>query len=207
MIRPSKRAIVVGLLASGVAACSRSTTTAAAVPADMSLGNPNAPVTVIEYASVACPVCGKWYRELYPAFKAKYIDTGKVHYVAREMLVGNATEQSMAAAGFLLARCSGKDKYFTVTDAIFKNQDNIYQDPRAGLLKIAQSMGMSEKAFDDCIRNEAALQALNERVAGYAKDDGVNATPTFVINGKSMEPGFHTLAELDAAIAAAQAAK
>lgn len=204
MIRPNKRAVVLGLLASGLAACSRP---AAALPEDMSLGNPRAPVTVIEYASVACPVCGKWYREVYPSFKAKYIDTGKVHYVAREMLVGNATETSMAAAGFLLARCAGKGKYFAVTDAIYKDQAAIYQDPRGELLKVAQSMGMDETKFDACIRDQAALQALDTRVERYSKDDKINATPTFVVNGTAMEAGYHPLSELDAAILAAQQAK
>ncbi|HZK99752.1 MAG TPA: thioredoxin domain-containing protein [Caulobacteraceae bacterium] len=204
MIPLSKRAVVLGLLASGAAGCGRP---AVALPADMSLGNPRAPVTVIEYASVACPVCGRWYREVFPAFKAKYIDTGKIKYVAREMLVGDATEESIAAAGFLLARCPGKDKYFSVTDAIYNNQIEIYGNPRVGLLNIAKSMGMDENTFDACIKNEVALRELDARVQSYSKDDKVTATPTFVVNGVALSPGYHPLSDLDAAISAAQRAK
>ena len=204
MILLDKRTVILGLLVSGVAACAKP---AAAVPADMSLGNPKAPVTVIEYASVACPVCGQWYRDNYAAFKAKYIDSGKVRYVTREMLVGDATEESIAAAGFLLARCAGKDKYYAVTDAIYRNQVEIFSDPRTGLLKVARSVGVDEKQFDACTRDPAALQALDARVQGYLKTDKVSATPTFVVNGKTMELGYHSLAELGAAISAAGGGK
>lgn len=204
MVLMNKRGLAGGLLALALSACAKPPVP---VGDDMSLGNPNAPVKVIEYASVACPVCGRWYREVYPAFKAKYIDTGKVYYTSREMLVGDANEESMAAAGFLLARCAGRDKYFSVVDAIFKNQDDIYSDPKAGLLKIAKANGIDESKFDSCTTDSAALQALNNRVQGYARDDHVNATPTFVINGAAMEPGYHTLAEMDAVIAAPPAAK
>lgn len=174
---------------------------------DASLGDPKAPVKVVEYASVACPVCGRWYREVFAAFKAKYIDTGKVYYTFREMLVGDATEQSMAAAGFLLARCAGRDKYFTVVDAVFQNQEDIYNGPRAGLLKVAKANGIDEDRFTRCVNDSAALQALNARVQGYATSDHVDSTPTFVINGTPMEPGYHTLAEIDAAIAAARSGR
>ena len=200
MIQLNRRVLMAGAAAASAYACAKPVS---AMPDDMSLGKSTAPVTMIEYASVACPVCGKWYRDNFAAFKAKYIDTGRVHYIAREMLVGDSTEESIAAAGFLLARCAGKDKYFAVTDAIYKNQTDVYADPRGSLLRIAQSMGMSESQFDACVKNEAALQALDKRVQGYATQNNVNSTPTFVINGKQMQPGYHSMAEIDAAIIAA----
>jgi protein-disulfide isomerase len=169
----------------------------------MSLGNPDAKVTVIEYASVGCPVCAKWQAEVYPAFKAKYIDTGKVHYVFREMLVGGQDEVALAANGFLIARCAGPDKYFPVIDAIFANQQQAFQQPREVLMNVAKSVGMTDDQFNKCIEDEAAIKALNERVEQHAKGDGINATPTFVINGKAMEAGYHSLDEMDAMIAAA----
>lgn len=175
----------------------------AATTEDMSLGDPNAKVTVLEYASVGCPICGRWDQEVFPAFKAKYIDTGKIHYVFKEMLVGGGAEVTVAASGFLLARCAGKDKYFTVTEAIFKNQEQAFQTPRESLLNIAKSIGMSEPQFNACVGDEKAVQALNDRVDKHAKVDGIDSTPTFVINGKKLEPGYHSLEELDAAIAAA----
>jgi protein-disulfide isomerase len=172
----------------------------------MSLGDPNAKVTVIEYASVACPVCGRWYAEVWPAFKARYIDTGRIHYILREMLVGGSTETSAAAAGFLLARCAGKDGYFKVVDAIFKNQQAMFSDVNGTLGNIAKSMGMSDQAFNACITNDQALLALNARTQHNAEANSVSGTPTFVINGKAFPAGYQSLSTLDAAIAAARAA-
>lgn len=174
---------------------------------DMSLGDPHAKVTVIEYASVGCPICAKWNAEVYPAFKTKYIDTGRIHYVLREMLVGGSEEQTLGASGFLLARCAGKDKYFPVVDAVFRAQPEIYEqheEARDVLLRIAQSVGMNESQFDACLNDSNALLALNQRADDHVKNDNVNATPTFVINGAALEPGYHPLSEIDAAIAAAQ---
>jgi protein-disulfide isomerase len=175
----------------------------AALPDDMSMGNPAAKITVVEYASVGCPVCGKWAREVWPTFKAKYVDTNKVHYVFKEMLVGGGVEVQVANAGFLLARCAGKDKYFAVTEAIFKDQEQAFNAPRDTLENIAKSVGMTEDGFNKCITDEAANKALQDRVERHARDDHVNATPTFVINGKALEPGYHTLDEIDAAIKSA----
>lgn len=170
------------------------------LPDDMDLGAKDAKITVVEYASVGCPVCGKWQKEVWPAFKAKYVDTGKVHYVFREMLVGGDEEVTVASAGFLLARCAGKDKYFAVNDAIFASQPGVFYSPRETLLDIAKSVGMSEERFNACLADDKAITALNARVQNNAKAHDVSATPTFEINGKKMEPGYHALAEIDAAI-------
>src|SRR3569623_192870 len=178
-----------------LAACSKSVAGAggaALTKDDIDLGNPNAKVTVVEYASVGCPVCAKWQKEVFPAFKAKYVDSNKVHYVFREMLVGGGAEVQVAASGFLLARCAGKDKYFSVTDAIFNDQQQAFEAPRETLLDVAKSVGMTEDQFNKCITDEKAIQALNDRVDHHNRDDKVNSAPTFDINGKQMEPGYHT---------------
>jgi protein-disulfide isomerase len=199
-----KVALLVALMVFGAAACSpKSGGAAGALPDDMDLGNPQAKVTVVEYASVGCPVCAKWQREVYPAFKAKYVDTNKVHYIFREMLVGQGPEIAVAASGFLLARCAGKDKYFAVTDAIFNDQAQAFEAPRETLLNVAKSVGMTDDSFNKCINDDKAMQALQDRVDRHNRDDHVNSTPTFVINGKSLEPGYHSLDEIDAAIKAA----
>ncbi|MGH7022506.1 MAG: thioredoxin domain-containing protein [Caulobacteraceae bacterium] len=207
----TRRLALAGLLTPALAACNGGGTSATAhggpAPADMSLGNPAAKVTVVEYASVACPVCGRWYKEVWPAFKAKYVDTGKIHYILREMLVGDTNEQAIAASGFLLARCAGKDRYFAVVDAVFKSQPGLFDDPHGVLTGIAKKFGFNETQFDACIRNEAALNALSVRVANNAKNGNVDATPTFVVNGKALDAGYQPLSALDAAIAAAQAVK
>ena len=121
------------------------------------------------------------------------------------MLVGGGPEIAVAASGFLVARCAGKDKYFAVNDAIFKDQEQAFEAPRETLLDIAKSVGMTEADFNKCINDEKAIQALNDRVDRHNRVDHVNSTPTFVINGKSLEPGYHTLDEIDAAIKAAGA--
>ena len=172
---------------------------------DMSLGNPQAKVTVIEYASVACPVCADFNNTTFDAFKKKYIDTGKIHYVFREALTGNP---ALAGSGFLLARCAGKDNYFKVTDAIFRAQDQMYQpgseDLKPGvahemLSRIAQQVGMNDDQLNKCLTDTSAVNALNDRVIKYSKQDSVDATPTFIVNGKKLV-GDETLAQLDAAI-------
>ena len=195
-------ALLMALTMFGAAACSKGGG-AALTADDMDLGSAQSKVTVVEYASVGCPVCAKWQREVYPAFKTKYVDSGKVHYVFREMLVGGGPEIAVAASGFLVARCAGKDKYFAVNDAIFKDQEQAFEAPRETLLNIAKSVGMTDDSFNKCINDEKAIQALNDRVERHNRVDHVNSTPTFVINGKSLEPGYHTLDDLDAAIKAA----
>jgi protein-disulfide isomerase len=200
----ASRLIVAIVLTFSLAACQKSG--GPLTTDDMSLGNPNAKVTVVEYASVGCPVCGRWDTDIFPAFKAKYIDTGKIHYVFREMLVGGSEEVNLGASGFLLARCAGKDKYFAVTDAIFHVQPDIYGgkiDAHTALLNVARTVGMNEDQFNACISSDAALTALNQRAQDHALKDHVDSTPTFVINGVPLTPGYHPLSDLDAAIAAA----
>ncbi len=166
---------------------------------DMTLGNPAAKVTVTEYASASCAHCARFNNEVFPAFKAKYIDTGKIHYVFREFLT---PPPQLAAAGFLLARCAGKDKYFSVLDAVFRGQEEIYNtgDMRGVLLRIAQSVGMTEAQFSTCISDEKALKALNDRVQKYQTRDKIEATPTFFINGKKWKEGEVSMDEIDAAL-------
>ncbi len=171
---------------------------------DMAMGNPHAKVTVIEYASVACPHCAAFNNDVFPAFKAKYIDTGKVRYVAREALTG---DPAIAAAGFLTARCAGKDKYFQVVDAIYHAQIEMVQsgDPHAVLLNIARSAGMTDAQFEKCITDQSALNALQARWNHYVEDDKITGTPTYIINGKTFAAGEMSLPQLDAAVAEAAA--
>lgn len=174
----------------------------AAAEGDMSLGNADAKVQVVEYASASCSHCARFNNTVFPEFKAKYVDTGKVHYTLKEFLT---PPEEVAAAGFLMARCAGKDKYFTVLDAIYKNQAEMFQtgDFRGVLLRIGQSAGMTEEQFNKCVSDPDALKALNARVQRAIKEDKITGTPTFVVNGKQVATGEVTLAQLDAAIAAA----
>ena len=194
----NRRLLVVAALgALALAGCSKGAGTVDT--ADMTLGDPNAKVKLVEYASLTCSHCGKFNNEVFPEFKKKYIDTGKVHYTFKEFLT---PPNEVAAAGFLTARCAGKDKYFQVTDAIFHAQQEMFTtgDMRGILLRTAQSAGMTEEKFNACITDEAALKALNERVEKAVKVDKITATPSFVINGKKLKEGEMTMTELDAAV-------
>lgn len=172
-----------------------------AEPGDMSLGDPRAPVKVVEYASASCSHCAHFNETVFPAFKAKYIDTGKVHYTLKEALT---PPQAVAAAGFMLSRCAGPDRYFPVLDKVFRSQSRWTDGPavRQALLDIAKAEGMSEPAFEACLSDDKAREALNGRVARIQGDD-VQGTPTFFVNGRKVSGGTPTLEQLDAAIAAA----
>jgi protein-disulfide isomerase len=168
---------------------------------DMALGNPRAPVEVIEYASAACPHCAHFNEAVVPGLKSKWIDTGKVRYVMKEMLTEPTT---VAAAGFMVARCAGPDKYFKVIDEVFRSQ------PRwtAGQIKpifqqIAADNGVDEAHFNACLADGPAVQAIADRAQRAAEQDGVNSTPTVFINGKRLDPTPMTAADMDAAIEAA----
>lgn len=200
----NRRAVVaVALLAFSLAGCDKLFPQKSAVTADdMSLGDPNAKVTVIEYASASCPHCAAFNNTVFPAFKAKYIDTGQVRYVMREILTPPV---EVAAAGFLTARCGGKDKYFTILDQIFRHQQELYQtgDVQGVLGRAAQTAGLTQAQFNACVFDGNALGALNTRVNTYAKRDEITGTPTFIINGQPLAAGEPTLERLDAAVAAA----
>lgn len=179
-------AIAAALLAGACHGGAASSGADMATAPDMSLGNPNAKVKVVEYASDTCVHCAHWEADYWPQFKAKYVDTNKVTYTFREFLT--APEQ-VSAAGFLLARCAGRDKYFQVLQAIFRGQDEMFRtgDAHGVLLRIAQSVGMSEAQFNACEQNDAALKALGERVQRAQDVDHITGTPTFFVNGRKVE--------------------
>jgi protein-disulfide isomerase len=192
-------AAVIGLIAAGLLALAP----AARAADDMSLGAPAAPVTVIEYASLGCPHCGTWSREVFPEFKRRFVDTGKVRFVLREVLFG---DQNVAAAGFLTARCAGRAKYFQVVEGLFAAQlrEQADGDDLPSLLKVAGEAGLSQAQVSACLGDAAALAALEARADANVRDDHVNGTPTFDIAGKRIE-GEASLAALTAAIADANA--
>lgn len=201
ILLPDRRIVMAGLVVPAVVGCSQAAgRSVASLPDDMTQGNKDAKLSVVEYASVGCPVCGHWARDVYPTFKARYVDTGRVKFTYREMLVGGGVELTAAAAGFVLARCAGPSKYFPILEAIYHNQERLFQVPREELLAIARSCGMSEKEFNDCMTNDAAFAALNARVERNSKRDNVDSTPTFVVNGRKMEAGYQPLDAIEAAL-------
>ena len=172
----------------------------ASEPDDMVMGNPKAKVTLIEYASASCPHCARFNNDVFPALKKKYIDTGKVHYVFREFLTDPA---QVAGAGFLLARCAPQGQYFHVLDDFFHGQAKMYEtgDVKSLILSAAKNSGLTEEKVQACFADQAAAEALNARVTRHS-EQGVDSTPTFVVNGTKLADLDHeaTLADLDAAI-------
>jgi len=169
----------------------------------MSLGNPNAPVWVVEYLSLTCPHCAHFNAEVFPALKAKYVDKGRVYYTIRELLTAPA---QVAAAGFLMARCGDGSKYFPIVDQVFRSQARWQPGVKIApiFLEIAKANGLSEEQFNACITDEKASQALEARLQYAVETDHVTGTPTFFINGKLLEnDGVPTLPEMDVAIAKA----
>jgi len=173
----------------------------AVTPDDMTLGSAKAPVTVIEYASASCPHCADFNNKVFPAFKKKYIDTGKVRYVFREYLTDPV---QVAAAGFIVARCAGPDHYFQILDAFFHGQARMYQtgDVPGALVQAGAAAGLSKAQVQACVADVNAIDAANERSAINGTENGVSGTPTFDINGSRLPPMTHDvgLADLDAAI-------
>jgi protein-disulfide isomerase len=174
---------------------------AAAAPApEHALGSPNAPVTVVEYASVGCPHCAAWANEVFPAFKKQWIDTGKVRFIFHEMITGDS---ELAVSGFMVADCAPPDKYFQVVDDIFADQAGVAEGGGVALLKIAKAAGMTPAQFDACLTDHKALADLQTRTDKDAQDHGVEYTPTFFVDGHKLD-GDPTLKDLDAAIERAE---
>jgi protein-disulfide isomerase len=149
---------------------------------DIVLGSEKAPVTIIEYASMTCPHCAHFSTETFPELQKRYIDTGKVRFIFREFPL-----DALAAAGFMLARCAGKDKFMPIVETLFaKQQEWIVQKPVAPLMEIAKQFGFTQQTFDQCLANQQVLdsiQAVRDRAATKL---GVNSTPTFFVNGKKL---------------------
>ena len=160
------------------------------------LGKADAPVTVIEFASLTCPHCKDFEINTLPKLKTAYIDTGKVKLIYRDFpLDGRALLAAM------VARCAPKDRYFAFLDALFRSQDvwARAQDPLQALSQVARLGGMSQTEFDACIKNKDLFEAIKKDATDAQQQYKVESTPTFVINGKKMEGG-HSFESFEAAL-------
>jgi protein-disulfide isomerase len=150
---------------------------------DMALGADNAPVTIIEYASMTCGHCADFHNKTFPKLKERFIDTGKVRFIFREFPL-----DPLAAGAFMLARCAGKDdkdKYFALVETLFHQQREwVVQRPLDPLKAIAKQAGFSEQSFEQCLANQQVLNGVEQVRQRAAEKLGVNSTPTFFINGK-----------------------
>ena len=163
---------------------------------DEVLGAADAPVTIVEYASMTCPHCSHFHETTFPEMKKKYIDTGKVRFIFREFPL-----DPLAAAASMLARCAGKEKYFPLIEAFFAQQkDWVVQKPLQPMFAIAKQAGFTQQSFDECLANQQMLNGIEESRTRAATKFNVNSTPTFFINGKIFR-GALTAEELDKQLA------
>jgi protein-disulfide isomerase len=171
---------------------------------DRVLGDPKAPVTIVEYASSTCPHCAHFAEQTFPELKKKYIDTGKVKYIFREFPLGTGDALALAVAAFALARCAGEldsSKYYAMIDTLFAQQNEwAVEHPIPPLLAIAKQAGFTEKSFEACIDNTKLQKDILASRERAVNEFGVNSTPTFFINGKRYV-GALPVADFDKAIA------
>ena len=150
---------------------------------EMMLGDENAPLTVIEYASFTCPHCKNFHLNTFEEFKANYIDTGKVKFIYREVYF----DRFGLWAG-MVARCGGGDKYFGISDLIYKQQAEWTQgagaaDVAGNLARIGRTAGLDGEAVDVCMRDVDMARALIAVFEENSKRDGIKSTPSFLIGG------------------------
>lgn len=206
--RRSLLILALALLAPAVGASVSGSDTAAArqalppvTAADRSIGRADAPVTVVEYASFACHHCADWHRFVYPGFKTRFIDTGEVRFVFRNL---PTPPEEMSLPGAALARCAAPERFFDVAAALMHGQEAVF---RGGTREdwygpaIAVS-GRTQAQIEACVSTPAVRAAINRDIesAGAA---GVSTTPSFFVNGRRVTD--RSLGGLEVAIRAAAA--
>ncbi len=190
----TRRELMIGttglVLAGSLAGCSNAGggDTSGEDASDMAIGATDAKVRVIEYASITCPHCASFHKQVWPQLRTNYIDTGKIRFVFREF---PTPPQEVALAGFQVARCAAAgnaERYFAVIEVLFEQQEAIFaamgkNAVREELLRIAQAAGVSPEAFEQCISDPEAAKRVTATVA-KAQKLKVDGTPSIFINGE-----------------------
>jgi protein-disulfide isomerase len=152
-----------------------------AMLADRILGKPDAPITIVEYASLTCVHCAAFDKEVLPKLKENWLDTGKAKLVFRDFPL-----DGLALRAAMMARCLPPERYFPVVDILFKGQESWARarDPLAALSGIARLSGLSQEGFDACMKNEELQKGILARAFEGQKQHKVEATPSFLIQGE-----------------------
>ena len=151
--------------------------------AELTLGNPDAEVTIIEFASYTCPHCARFHADVWPALKAEYIDTGKVRFVYREVYF-----DAYGLWAALVARCGGEMRYFGISDILYEEQ-NVWArgaDATAvadNLRRIGRRAGMTDEELNQCLTDREMATAMMQVYQEGMEEYGIQGTPSFVING------------------------
>ena len=168
---------------------------------DIAEGKADAPVTIVEYASMTCTHCAAFHQNVYGDLKKNYIDTGKVRFILREFPL-----DPLATAAFMLARELGDDKRDAAINLLFSQQKNwaFIDKPLDGLANVLKQTGMGQERFEAILKDQALYEKVNKVRDRAAEKFGVNSTPTFFVNGEKYT-GEVTLADIDKIIAAKSA--
>lgn len=150
---------------------------------EMAIGDPDAPVTVVEYMMYTCPHCANFHRDVFPQIKANFVDTGKVRFIFREVYFNRP---SLWAA--MIARCAPQDRYLGITDLLFQRQSTwaTISDPNgmvAELKSIGRQAGMTDDEMNACLADREFAEAMVEDFQTHATADNIDSTPSFVIDG------------------------
>ncbi len=192
-----------GLWSPALAQAATGTEAAKPEVTEIVLGNPDAKVTLTEYASYTCPHCANFHSSVFKQLKANYIDTGKVRFVYREVFFDR---YGLWAA--MVARCGGDMRYFGIQEMLYDKQGEWAgaggaPDVVEALRKIGRTAGLTNETLDACLNDGPMAEAMVAKFQADAEKDGVTATPTLFINGtKHSNMGYDALAKLlDTALA------
>ena len=149
---------------------------------ERSIGPADAPVKIIEYASLTCPHCANFHKEILPKIKSTYVDTGKVRLTFRDFPL-----DQLALKAAIVAHCAGEERYFRFLDALFASQDTWRRakDPIVSIKQLARVGGLPEAEIDACLADTVMEEAVLKMSIDGQQQFGVNSTPTFIINGKA----------------------
>jgi protein-disulfide isomerase len=204
--RTFNRLIAAGVVSAGATPLFAQDTSAesdAIIIPDMTMGSDDAPVTVIEYASFTCPHCATFHKNVFPSLRKDYIDTGKVKFIYREVYFDGP---GLWAA--MLARCGGEMRYFGISKLIYERQREWTQGEGGAaiaqnLYKIGRIAGLQDADMEACLQNQDVAKAMVARFQETSAADGVDSTPTLIVNGKNV--GNKSYTELSAIIDEAMA--
>ncbi len=167
-------------------------------------GKADAPVEIIEYASLSCPACQHFHANVYPVIKKEYIDTGKVKFIFRDF-----PTNSPGLAAAMIARCAGPERHQGMIDIFFDTQQQWgrAENPLQALSMVARMAGLGPNDVDQCIRNAELMNGIQEKARKANKEMGVNSTPTVFVAGEKVEHAMEVdklKAAIDEALKAAQ---
>ena len=178
-----RRSLIALIGAAGAAILLPTAALAEPVMGDVVLGNEDASVTVIEYASFTCPHCANFHKNTWPQLKAAYIDTGKVKFILREVYFDR-----FGLWASMTARCGGSDAFYPLADQFLKTQSSwarVAEDQIGKeIQKIGRLNGLSAEQLNTCLSDQEYAKALIKAYQDNAAADEVTSTPTFLINGE-----------------------